>query len=414
MQHKNERGETAMMKKMICILIVLALCLSAAPVLASQVESTKTVPNDGQNPVMNFIGNYVCDRARVEVMPKGDDSAQITVIWGSSAFDSGQWTMSGALDTDILQISYSDCTKKVISYDRDSEETDQSPEETIEYTNGSGTIIFGEDGTLTWNDDQEHIADGMVFEYIVNVNPAQEASDKVVQEQIEEDIIGTWMLSEQEGQPALTNEKGVLDIVSNTEAYISVSSTAGRAPWIDRLKSEININDNVITIAFNPHEGVSIVNEYTITDLSEKEFSADYKYSRTTDNSGTSVSENTVKYVRINDDFSDDIIGTWEGHCTSEGSVFDDGKEHRWEYKDDGTYIYYVKDGDDWVPGANTMNEYFVDGTLLCTRWETDGEEYREWWEISIEGDQMSWTALREDEDGKTFTATFEMKKVAD
>ena len=75
MQHKNERGETAMMKKMICILIVLALCLSAAPVLASQVESTKTVPNDGQNPVMNFIGNYVCDRARVEVMPKGDDSA---------------------------------------------------------------------------------------------------------------------------------------------------------------------------------------------------------------------------------------------------------------------------------------------------------------------------------------------------
>ena len=74
-------------------------------------------------------------------------------------------------------------------------------------------------------------------------------------------------------------------------------------------------------------------------------------------------------YSRIGCTRSDDIIGTWEGHCTSEGSAFDDGQEHRWEYKDDGTYVYYVKD-----------------------------EEYREWWEISIDGD--------------TFTATFEMKKV--
>ena len=237
-------------------------------------------------------------------------------------------------------------------------------------------------------------------------------SDGVTQADIEKNIVGTWMLSEQDGQPALTNEKGVLDIISTTEAYISVSSTAGRTPWIDRLESEISISDNVVTIAFHPHEGVSIINEFAVTDMGEDEFTANYKYSRTTDNSGTSVSESIVKYVRINDDYSDDILGTWEGHSTSEGSVSDDGQDHRWGYKDDGTYIYYVKDGDDWVPSDNTLNEYFVAGNLLCTRWMDGDEEYREWWEISIDGDRMNWSALREGEDGKTFTATFEMKKI--
>ena len=34
-------------------------------------------------------------------------------------------------------------------------------------------------------------------------------------------------------------------------------------------------------------------------------------------------------------------------------------------------------------------------------------------WEIAIDGDTMKWTALREnEEDGSTYTATFEMKKV--
>jgi hypothetical protein len=61
------------------------------------------------------------------------------------------------------------------------------------------------------------------------------------------------------------------------------------------------------------------------------------------------------------------------------------------------------------------MADYFVDGILLCTRWQhtADSEELREWWEIeSIENGVMKWTALRMHEDGSTYTATFEMTKV--
>jgi YD repeat-containing protein len=39
--------------------------------------------------------------------------------------------------------------------------------------------------------------------------------------------------------------------------------------------------------------------------------------------------------------------------------------------------------------------------------------EYREWWEINIDGDTMNWTALRQNDDGTTFDVTFQMSKAS-
>ena len=58
------------------------------------------------------------------------------------------------------------------------------------------------------------------------------------------------------------------------------------------------------------------------------------------------------------------------------------------------------------------MSEYFVAGSLLCTRWEIDDQSYREWWEISIQGNTMYWVGLRQDEGGKTTRVSFQMNKV--
>ena len=121
------------------------------------------------------------------------------------------------------------------------------------------------------------------------------------------------------------------------------------------------------------------------------------------------------RYIRINNDFEKDIIGTWEGKVTSAEDDHTDGELHRWEYKADGTYVYYSKAGDEWVENNDVLAEYFVDGILLCTRWKqaADSEELREWWEIeSIKDGVMKWTALRWREDGTAYTATFEMTKV--
>ena len=100
---------------------------------------------------------------------------------------------------------------------------------------------------------------------------------------------------------------------------------------------------------------------------------------------------------------------------TSEQSEYDDGEPHRWEYKADGTYVYYSLVDGQWTPSSQPMSAYFVDGTLLCCRWKMtdDSDELREWWEVeSIKDGVMKWTALRQREDGSTYTATFQMTKV--
>ena len=253
----------------------------------------------------------------------------------------------------------------------------------------------------------------------VNVNTPSAAKDEtteapateVTQEDIEKVIVGRWVTVERDGQPALTNKKKVYNFVSLTEAYVSLSRTDDPS-WVNENKGDVVINGNVVTITTHPSEGGTVVDELIITDISANTFTTDFKHTHSNEGAEPIIREYAETFMRVDDDFSSDIIGTWEGKCISEGSVFDDGQKHRWEYKDDGTFVYYVKDGDEWTPSTNTLNEYFVEGNLLCTRWIEDDEENREWWELFIDGDTMRWVALREDKDGNTFTAEFEMTKV--
>ena len=117
-------------------------------------------------------------------------------------------------------------------------------------------------------------------------------------------------------------------------------------------------------------------------------------------------------------DYSAEIIGMWEGRMTSEQSVYGDVEDHRWEYMTDGSFNYFRKVDGQWQISDDDYADYFVDGNLLCTRWKNEGagnEEHREWWEIeSIENGVMKWKALRQKEDGTTYTATFEMTKVTE
>ena len=222
-------------------------------------------------------------------------------------------------------------------------------------------------------------------------------------------------MAERDGKPALTNDKAVYNFVSPTKAYISASFNAhpeSGSPWVDLIEADVAITGNKAVFSWQANEDMIIVDEVSISSINEIEQQGSLIVKSIVDDKETIVLEEQIRLEKINDDYSNDIIGTWEGRCTSDRSEFDDGQEHRWEYKDDGTYVYYVKDGDNWVPSDDDGNEYFVAGNLLCGRWFEDGTEYREWWEVSVYEDTMNWTALREDADGKTYTSTFEMKKV--
>ena len=233
---------------------------------------------------------------------------------------------------------------------------------------------------------------------------------------VAEKILGKWMTAEIDGNPALTDEKSVFTFVSTTKAFACASKNTfseSNRRWSVNREYDVEINGNNVKLTSHSSGSSTLIKEFAITSINDTEIVCRYKHTTVRDGQITSAgSEQIRRYTKIIPDFRETIVGTWEGHCTSAGSVFDDGQEHRWQYNADGTYVYYVKDGDNWVPSENTLNEYFVDGNLLCTRWIDQGQENREWWEINIDGDKMNWTALRQKEDGSTFTATFEMTKV--
>ena len=277
----------------------------------------------------------------------------------------------------------------------------------------------GEDELREWWE-IESLSDNEMVWTALRQNPdgstfQQKMTWKRIDLNIPEKIIGKWIISDKDGLPMPTNRTNVFTFVSATKAYMSASLNARpevNPEWMDNIEANVTINGNLMTLTLHADEHKTMVHEFIVTDINATEFTANHKVTVTVDGNVMFVDEDVIRLTKVTADYRTAIVGTWEGRCTSEGSVFDDGQEHRWQYNADGTYVYYVKDGDNWVPSENTLNEYFVDGNLLCTRWIDLGQENREWWEITISGDKMNWTALRQNEDGSTFTATFEMKKV--
>jgi hypothetical protein len=130
-----------------------------APVAVQESAVTEII-NDGQNPVMNFIGNYYDGRACVSVEPEGENGAKITVSWGNSCNSRTVWTMSGIFNEETTSVSYDNGFKKSVTYNSHG---DIISEEYLS-TNCKGVFIFSYDG-VTWDEQDEHIADGMVFRF---------------------------------------------------------------------------------------------------------------------------------------------------------------------------------------------------------------------------------------------------------
>ena len=243
--------------------------------------------------------------------------------------------------------------------------------------------------------------------------------DVPTQAEVEQNIIGKWMTTKMDFQNIPTNNKIVFEFESLTKAYLNVSlNSISELPalWNKKTELSVAIVDNHIALSGMKDEQTAFIDELIIAEMSADRMECITIHSEINDKGEVVTSPALfTTYEKVDKDFSADIFGMWEGQATSDEGTYGDGKQHRWEYKADGTFVYYVKDGDDWVPSTNTLNEYFVAGNLLCTRWIDNEIEYREWWEIeSIENGVMKWKALRQNADGTTYTATFEMKKVTE
>ena len=213
-----------------------------------------------------------------------------------------------------------------------------------------------------------------------------------------EKIVGKWMVAELDGEPCPTNLKAVVTFDSPTKASGSLSDFYSKS-WNVDVEGDVKIDGNkmIITAKEDDHTThVLNVIVYSITD-EDMVLSSDW----------TVFVDGKVAYQefyeeerweRVTKDYEAAFLGEWEGKVTR-----DLGDENLVDNK--------------WVEAPHYLADYFVDGTLLCTRWQDtkDSEELREWWEIeSIKDGVMKATALRMREDGTTYTATFQMTRVED
>ena len=237
--------------------------------------------------------------------------------------------------------------------------------------------------------------------------------------EIEKALIGKWMTEKFNGEKALTNQKAVFTFLSRTQAAITASvddKAAGLTGWICQHEYDYEVEGNTITLTSKVDEHTTYVEEMIVDYLDSESLRCQHKHTEIVDGASRpspTIAVELKKQEKTPVKYSSYILGTWEGRAISDRSGNDDGKVHRWEYT--GTsYVYYVMNGGNWVPSSNSTNEYFVDGRLLLTRWVDNGVEYREWWEImALDDHTMVWTALRRDEYGDLYTASFSMTKVA-
>ena len=134
-------------KKIICLVLSLVLCTS----LFAACGKTETPAQDGQNPVMNIVGTYMNDRCTATIEADGTDGAKVSAYWGDTAKDGFQWELTGTYDAATKRINYTDAKKSSVTYT----DVDQFDVNEVLFENGTGYIQINEDGTLTWNDDQD-------------------------------------------------------------------------------------------------------------------------------------------------------------------------------------------------------------------------------------------------------------------
>ena len=224
---------------------------------------------------------------------------------------------------------------------------------------------------------------------------------------VKEKIIGKWVTADVNGQSLTTNDKMVITFVSTTKAYMSASFNAhqGAEIWGSQMEVAVAIDGNKVTFTNHSDEHTTGVEEYTITAINDNDFTANQKVTVTVDGTVVHTREGKMSYKKVTADYSAAILGLWECQGIIGGETNNDDNA-RLEFLADGTYRFYRRsDAGVWSLVPRQRNEYFVDGNLLCTRWQAEGEQMSyEWWEIASAADgRMQWTALRQQPDGSTF-----------
>ncbi len=234
-----------------------------------------------------------------------------------------------------------------------------------------------------------------------------------------ENLIGAYrILSEVEGKSVTTNEKYVIIFTSNNEAKIYGLFNNGQLSlFCNCLQAKITFDKNCngkFAIEKELDKNTFLYDNYFLITTKYEEFEAqkNSKLINVLNGENIFAFNGRARFVTEKNDYSKRICSIWEGVSITKNSLYDDNLLHRWEFKEDGTFIYYKKIDDAWIISGNSLNEYFVVGNLLCTKWIDGDNEFQESWEIIIREGSMEREALRKNENDELYIVKFAMKNI--
>lgn len=224
---------------------------------------------------------------------------------------------------------------------------------------------------------------------------------------------GVWINTHYDEIENETDYKSVLEFTGN-KVYSSagVVFDSANQKWINRWAFDYVLSGNRVTITGTDIQENDIEIEFEINSINNAEIVGRFNFYKV---NGEQLPDDYVyKYKKVQQNYSEIIVGTWYGRATYAGSA--DTDYHYWNYLPNGTYEYYYREDpttQQWIKKNDNEGRYYLYDNLLATNWSNDifsgnpGLDY-ECWEIEISENMMKWTGYR----ANGLVATYEMVKV--
>lgn len=225
-------------------------------------------------------------------------------------------------------------------------------------------------------------------------------------------IRGTWINTEIDGTPVLTDETFVLSFRSDgTELYAKgFNIDENNRSWIENSAYTYSVRGNTLVIDGTDVDHHVYHMEFLIESLSATSLSYTVKTFSIDQTDYPDTKKYTCRKAAAN--YSSAFAGVWYGRCTTDGAA--DTQYHYWEYFPDGSFHYYYQNENlEWVKKSDNDGGYFLYGNLFVSNYSNDlllggtGKAF-ECWNFSISGNQMTWTGFREENQ----TVTYQMERV--
>lgn len=225
-------------------------------------------------------------------------------------------------------------------------------------------------------------------------------------------ILGSWVSTDVDNESVLTDASFAIEFRSDkTETYASgFVLDENNKTWIENENYTYTVNGNKIIIDGSDEIGSNFHMEFDI--LSVDQYTLKYSVSKFLVDDVEYPDTKIYINKKVKEDLTSQFVGTWHGKTTTPGST--DNNYYYWDYFADGHFDFYFQDDEgNWVNKPDNEGKYFLYGDLMATNFTNNllsGETGKafECWNISIIGNTMFWSGLREN----GLISSFQMEKV--